>query len=79
MNPGTAILIKLGIDSLVGLWANHAGKPPGWVPTEKDWQELADEVNQATPEARLALARARASLFPPKNASGATTAIEARD
>lgn len=71
MTPSTAILLKLAIDSLISLWANHANKPPGWVPTENDWKELADEAAKATPEARLDLARARASLFPASDVSGA--------
>jgi len=63
MNAGTAVLIKLGIDALIGLWANHAGKPPGWTPSAQDWADLADEVNNATPEERLRLAKLRAAQF----------------
>ena len=66
MNAATAILIKLGIDSLIGLWANHANKPPGWKPEPSDWLELEVAVNEATPEARLQLAKLRAAQFPDK-------------
>jgi len=71
MNAATAILIKLGIDSLIGLWANHAGKPPGWKPGPEDWLSLEVQAQEATPEARLKLAQLRAAQF--------SSAAEARD
>jgi len=71
MNAATAIAIKLGIESLLAIWANHAGKPPGWKPGPEDWLALDVEVENASPEARLALAKLRAAQFPVAN--GATT------
>jgi hypothetical protein len=79
MNAASAILIKLTFDTIVSLWADHAGKPPGWIPTAQDRKDLDNEVDNATPEERLRLAKLRAAAFPPKNAGGVTTAIEARD
>ncbi len=57
MNPTQFALLKLGLDALISIWANHANKPPGWKPSPEDWQKLADEVNAATPEAVDAAAR----------------------
>ena len=64
MNPATALAIKLGIESIISIWASHANKPPGWTPTAEDWAALDAEVDAATPEARLALAQLRATQFP---------------
>ena len=66
MNAATAIALSLGAEHLIRLWAALENKPPGWVPSEQDWTELDTEVLNATPEARLALARLRAAQFPPK-------------
>jgi hypothetical protein len=64
MTPAAALAIKLGIESLISLWATHANKPPGWKPDAKDYAELDAAVDAATPEARLALAQLRAAQFP---------------
>jgi len=63
MNAASAILIKLTFDAIVSLWADHKGKPPGWIPTAQDRKELEDEVDAATPEERLRLAKLRAAAF----------------
>jgi hypothetical protein len=78
MNASTALALKLGIDAIITLWAQHANKPPGWKPTPQDWAELDAEVNAATPEARFVLAKLRAARFanPPVSAAGATTGIK---
>lgn len=57
MTPTQLALLALGLDALIKIWANHANKPAGWVPTAEDWQSLADEVNAATPDAVDAAAR----------------------
>lgn len=50
--------------NLVQLWANHAGKPPGWTPSQEDIAELLAKVDAATPEARKAASRERLGLPP---------------
>ena len=57
---GVALPIILGIiDGAFKLLANHLGRPAGWVPTPQDWVDLQAQVNDATPEAVKAQARAR--------------------
>lgn len=55
--------------NLIQLWANHANKPPGWVPSEQDVADLLAKVDAATPEARKAASRERLGLppEPPEN------------
>lgn len=51
---------------LIQIWANHSGKPTGWVPTQQDVEDMLAIVDAATPEARKAAARVRLGL-PPAN------------
>jgi hypothetical protein len=53
MNPAALTLIKLGLDTLIQLWAIHANKPAGWKPSPEDWAALRAEVLASTPEAIL--------------------------
>lgn len=62
VDPMTLGLIALGIDTLLKLWATHANKPAGWVPTPEDWAQLKSEVLAATPEAELEAAKKRLGL-----------------
>jgi hypothetical protein len=57
MNPAALPLIKLGLDTLISLWAIHENKPPGWKPSAEDWAKLRAEVDAATPENVLARAK----------------------
>lgn len=52
------------IDGGFKLLANHLGKPEGWIPTQQDWDDLANTVDEATPEAVKAAARERLGLPP---------------
>lgn len=63
MSTSTAIVIKAGVDILISIWGALENKPAGWEPSEQDWQNQLDEVDAATPEARLALAKLRALKF----------------
>jgi hypothetical protein len=57
---GIALPIIMGIvDAGFKLLANHLNKPEGWRPTAQEWDDLASEVADATPEAVRAAARAR--------------------
>lgn len=73
MNAATALAIKAGLDTIISIWGALERKPQGWEPSESDWASLETAVDEATPEARLALARLRAAKFPVKSANGATT------
>ncbi len=56
------------------IWANHTGKPEGWIPSAEDWDQFLNEVDMATPEARKALAAKRLGVpWPP---TGQTTATQ---
>lgn len=63
MNPATAIAIKAGLDTILNIWAALERKPEGWKPTVADWAALDNEVEAATPESRLLLAKLRAEQF----------------
>lgn len=56
--------IGLILANLFQIWANHTGKPPGWVPTQEDIENMLAIVDSATPEARKAAARERLGLPP---------------
>ena len=40
MNPTLAAAIAQGLFALVEIWRQSANKPPEWVPTEQDWEDM---------------------------------------
>ena len=62
VDPATLALIGLGIDVMLKLWASHANKPAGWIPTPDDWAQLRAAVVAATPDAELELAKERLNV-----------------
>jgi hypothetical protein len=74
MNDNDLQWIRLGLYTLIQLWANKTNKPPGWNPSAEELRELfqdlrADVVNSSH-DALLAQALARRNAA----AGGATTA-----
>ncbi len=57
--------IAQALFALIQIWANHANKPPGWVPTEAEVNDMISMVDAATPEAEKAAARARLGIPDP--------------
>ena len=57
-------LVAKGIDALIGIWANHTGKPEGWKPSAQDVDDLLAQIDAASPAAEKAEARARLGLAP---------------
>lgn len=56
--------IAIALAALFKIWANHAGKPPDWKPTQQEIDDMLVTVDSATPEARKAAARARLGMPP---------------
>ena len=65
MNAATIDLIAKALDVAFGIYANHTGKPEGWVPTDQDKVDLLNLVDEATPEHEKAEARKRLGLPEP--------------
>lgn len=56
--------IATAIAAIFQIWANHAGKPEGWKPSQQDIDDLLGLVDAASPEAEKAAARVRLGLPP---------------
>ena len=64
MNDNDLAWIRLGLYTLIQLWANKTNKPPGWNPSREELQELFKDLRAdamaSTIEQMHAEARARA-------------------
>ncbi len=66
MNPIIAAGIAQGISALIQIWRENASKPPAWVPTDQDWNDML-AFNEKTAEDYKAEAAARLGIpWPPE-------------
>lgn len=66
MDPATLALIATVIRTGIELWATHAGKEPGWTPTQQELDDILI-LNDKTPEEFYKEAAARLGVvWPPR-------------
>lgn len=66
MSQIEAAALSAILRGLIELWANHSGKPEGWVPTEQDINDLL-ALNDKSPEDFYKEAALRLGVeWPPK-------------
>lgn len=62
MTPALSAALVATINGAFELWRIYANKPEGWKPTLEDYNNLIQEVQAATTEARMEAARQRLGL-----------------
>ncbi len=65
MDPLTAALAAQGILALLEIYRMHANKPPGWVPTAEDWNELETWAHTTPEDIKRAAAQRAGVPWPP--------------
>lgn len=48
MDPITLAAIATVIKTGIEMWARHTNKPPGWIPTKADFDEMEAFANERT-------------------------------
>lgn len=55
LDPVTKQIVLGIINAAVTIWAQRTGRPPGWIPTPEEWDELGELPTVAELKARASL------------------------